>query len=73
MIGTDCPLVPRCTGRNRTCDTLFRSSIRARSGCGRHLVRRPHGDAGVRPRSSPLMSGIDVSSLLSRSSPWLGH
>lgn len=64
MIGTDCPLMPRGTGRNRTCDTRFRSSIRACSGSGRQMVRRPDRDAGVCPHPAVLMSLVDVRSHL---------
>lgn len=54
-------------------DTRFRSSIRARSGCCRRLVRRPDMDAGVGPRPASLMSAVDVRSLLIRSSSRIGQ
>jgi hypothetical protein len=54
-------------------DTRFRSSIRARSRCGRRLLRRPDRDAGVRLRPTSLMSAVDVRSLLIRSSSAIGQ
>jgi len=42
--------------------------MRARSGCDRRLVWQPDRDAGVRPRPESLMSAVDVSDLLIRSS-----
>jgi len=49
-----------CPGRIRTCDTRFRSSIRARPWGRRRLVRRSCGGAAVCRRPASLMSALDV-------------